>query len=523
MLSEILKWDGAVYTATTTKYNALDLPLRVRQYAGAAPSAEPEGEGGDYHTTLMTYDGHGRLKTRRLPQYDAGAFDSYTYYEDDAVETETDPRGMKTELTYDGRHHVETIAYKLPSGTPVDDLAVTFVYDAAGNRTSMADGRGASTYRYDALSRVEEETRDFAGPGGDYTLKYAYNLGSALTRVDYPGGAYITYQYDSANSLTAVTGAGSSFGQGTQLAYGMKHRAWGGLKEANYADGARVVMSYDARLRPARRDVTGVTYSGMHPGSGPSGAVYSYYDDGRLRYAQDIQDGKFDRAYAYDHAGRLKEAYTGQEARGGAQTYDRPYRQSYGYDAWDNLNSRGGYHWTNPQSDTAQYSYNRRQGWTYDAAGRVTADTWEHTYDAAGQKTKSRKQSLRSAPSRGPDAFDTEDVKIEQEYDGEGAAVGRVVTTQHGDETGEDPAEVETERALRSTVLGGAAVYELNDTGSVVKVYAGGAELARLMQQGTLAVVEYRRADPLTGSWVQVGQRREPDPIQALTRNSFLR
>jgi hypothetical protein len=66
---------------------------------------------------------------------------------------------------------------------------------------------------------------------------------------------------------------------------------------------------------------------------------------------------------------------------------------------------------------------------------------------------------------------------------------------------------------VRSTVLGGAAAYELNDTGSVVQVYAEGAELARLTQSNSLSVVEYRRADPLTGTWVQVGQRREPDPL----------
>ncbi len=34
---------------------------------------------------------------------------------------------------------------------------------------------------------------------------------------------------------------------------------------------------------------------------------------------------------------------------------------------------------------------------------------------------------------------------------------------------------------------------------------------------GAAAPVEFRRADPLTGSWVQVGQRREPDPLGAET------
>ena len=68
---------------------------------------------------------------------------------------------------------------------------------------------------------------------------------------------------------------------------------------------------------------------------------------------------------------------------------------------------------------------------------------------------------------------------------------------------------------IYSTVLGGAAALKLNDTGLVLKVYAEGAELARVIQGGTLASVEYRRSDPLTGAWVQSGQRREPDPLGA--------
>lgn len=57
-------------------------------------------------------------------------------------------------------------------------------------------------------------------------------------------------------------------------------------------------------------------------------------------------DDRFDRAHSYDHVGRLKEAYTGTEARefvngqtpSGVQ--DGPYRQSYTYDAFGNLTGR---------------------------------------------------------------------------------------------------------------------------------------------------------------------------------------
>ncbi|HZW05825.1 MAG TPA: fibronectin type III domain-containing protein, partial [Phycisphaerales bacterium] len=57
--TEVLGWEGNVYSTTTTRYDMLDRPVRVRQYAGAAPSDEPAGEGAGYRTTTMTYDGHG--------------------------------------------------------------------------------------------------------------------------------------------------------------------------------------------------------------------------------------------------------------------------------------------------------------------------------------------------------------------------------------------------------------------------------------------------------------------------------
>src|SRR5204863_2620644 len=50
--AETYNWDGAtVYSTTTNKYNARDQITRVRQYAGMAPSPEPDTEGSGYQTT----------------------------------------------------------------------------------------------------------------------------------------------------------------------------------------------------------------------------------------------------------------------------------------------------------------------------------------------------------------------------------------------------------------------------------------------------------------------------------------
>src|SRR5215210_1910521 len=70
------------------------------------------------------------------------------------------------------------------------------------------------------------------------------------------------------------------------------------------------------------------------------------------------------------------------------------------------------------------------------------------------------------------------------------------------------------ERMVRSTVLGGAVAYELNDSGYKVKVYMGGAELAeQTHSSGTTWGPEFRHADPLRGHGFTPGRRREPDPL----------
>ena len=78
--TEILNWqNGSVYSATVNTYNARDQLTQVRQYAG------PEGSG-TYQDTSMTYDGYGRLKTRHVPEQNAGVNTTRIYNADDTVE-----------------------------------------------------------------------------------------------------------------------------------------------------------------------------------------------------------------------------------------------------------------------------------------------------------------------------------------------------------------------------------------------------------------------------------------------------
>src|SRR5438477_10909989 len=96
-----------------------------------------------------------------------------------------------------------------PSGNTAGTPPVSFVYDAAGNRTSMNDGLGSASYGYDSLSRMTSETRTFAGVGS-YSIGYTYNNANELTGISNSWGSWIGYSYDNNGRLHQMNGDGAS-------------------------------------------------------------------------------------------------------------------------------------------------------------------------------------------------------------------------------------------------------------------------------------------------------------------------
>src|SRR5207244_2504725 len=136
--------------------------------------------------------------------------------------------------------------------------------------------------------------------------------------------------------------------------------------------------------------------SSNFPNNGYSfGAAYQHYADGKLKFAQDQSTYSApikDRAYSYDHAGRLTEAYSGAQARDfinntNTGVVDGPYRQTYSYDAWDNLTNESWRFWSRNGGTSSSYnSSNRNAAWSYDADGHLLSrgDGAQDVYDAGG-------------------------------------------------------------------------------------------------------------------------------------------
>jgi YD repeat-containing protein len=421
----------------------------------------------------MTYDGYGRLKTKHVPEQNAGTNTVWTYNPDDTISTITDARGAVTTYGYNSRSLPTSITHTLAG--------------AAGNRTAMTDSLGTTSYSYDQLSHLTSETRGLTGVG-NYTISYQYNRNNNLSSITSPantGSITVNYTRDTVGRPTAITRPGQT------LASAISYRASGDMKHMLYGDNSTMDVTYNSRLLPATYNIPGKIYKS-----------YTYHDDGTLRFSSDAMDHRFDRSYGFDHVGRLKSAYSGAEARGEGTTSNRPYYQTYGYDAFDHLNQRTVKTWsTGDYSVSWSFVNNRRLGinWQYDADGRrVHADGY-YSYDAAG-----RNNYMEVAGSSLPIAEIT--------FDGDGRQIKTIDSWV--DENFERL--YETKYYIRSTLLGGQVLAELDEWGAVWRsyVFAGPSILGWLWHSYNDAFMSWRERDPSKASVRGIGEQ-ELDPLGA--------
>jgi hypothetical protein len=256
--------------------------------------------------------------------------------------------------------------------------------------------------------------------------------------------------------MTGVTG--SSFAGVTSYASNLQYRAWGAPKSASIGDGTTLSASYNSRLLPTDFSI-----------SNTISKHYEYNADGRLRYSRNNGAGMFDRSYSYDHVGRIIEATSGPSARGEADTDQRPYNLSYGYDELNHLLQSVGRVWETPHetnAGTSVYLNDRNTGWQYDADGRlVNSGETQYSFDAAGRATN---------------VIGYEgDLQQAQVFDGLGVRTKLLSQQVTHNQNGTTTTETKTQFFVTSSVLN-QVVTELDENGAKTRtfVYQGREVLA---------------------------------------------
>ena len=142
------------------------------------------------HVTEFQYDAANRVTKKIDP---IGNTWDYVYDLAGNLTCRTDGNGVITNFVYDNGGNLLTIDY------PDGEADVSFTYNNAGQRVTMTDGIGTTTWSYDDLSRVESVNDAYGNE-----IVYTYDEYGNRTGLQYADGKQVAYDFDSSNRLVEV-------------------------------------------------------------------------------------------------------------------------------------------------------------------------------------------------------------------------------------------------------------------------------------------------------------------------------
>jgi len=228
---------------------------------------------------------------------DSGAIISQFAYTYDAVGnklTVTDNIG-KTTYAYDDIYQLTNAAYP-------DRPAVAYAYDPAGNRAAMTVGTTNTTYSYDAANKLMT-----AG-----TVSYTYDgNGNPVKKTDSSNNQTTTYNYDTENRLV-----GTTLPTGSQFVFGYDYTGWkisdtqkgpaGILNTQTYLWSGGSVVNEDGDDGQIAHNLVGeVNLSQIYTPKITKNPMVSYYAFDGLGSVADVTDvtGNITDGYRYDAYG----------------------------------------------------------------------------------------------------------------------------------------------------------------------------------------------------------------------------
>jgi RHS repeat-associated protein len=280
------------------------------------------------YQTTYAYDSAGEQVSITTPATAAapsGATTTETYDAAGNTLTRSDPNGVTTTWTYSPLNKPVTVTYS--GGTA---HAASYGYDASGNRTSMSDATGSSTYVYDPFGELTS-----AQSGAGQTVSYGYDSDGNQTGITYPlpgtqswaATTTVTYGYDNADQLTGITDFNGHQITITPNADGLT------AKVSLGATGDTINTTYDntdipsaITLKNSSSTLQSFTYSDAPsgniqnetdtPSSAQSPAVYTY--DAQARVTSMTPGSGSTLNYAFDASSDLTTLPTGAST-----TYDK--------------------------------------------------------------------------------------------------------------------------------------------------------------------------------------------------------
>ncbi|HZF27542.1 MAG TPA: RHS repeat-associated core domain-containing protein [Gammaproteobacteria bacterium] len=191
------------------------------------------------NVTTFEYDGHDRPYKMRYPS--SSGQSSTTDYEEfsyDASGHTLQKRlrdGQIVSFTYDNIGRLWT------KDLPGSELDVAYAYDNLGDPTAATQSGHSVSFGYDGLGRLHTQT----GPQG--TLTSDYDAGGRRTRLTWPDGFYVNYDYLATGEMTVVRENGAASGVGVLATFA--YDSLGRRTSIARGNGTSTGYSYDTASR----------------------------------------------------------------------------------------------------------------------------------------------------------------------------------------------------------------------------------------------------------------------------------
>lgn len=317
----------------------------------------------------------------------------YWTYAYDALNliSQTDARGCTTNLTYDVLNRLTGKTY---SNCPTTD-SVSYGYDSTtdgnkgyGRRTSMTDGSGSTSWKYDSRGQVIKETKTITG-AGTFMTEFTYNSAGLLKDFYYPANNTGNSTYPSATSYGYY--AQMSLNTVGSYVIGTAYDAAGRIESMTLGTSPNLIIDYN--YQPWTTQGGRMNWVKVGPSTDPTHLQYLEYNYdavGNINWIKDWKAGNpQQQSFNYDGLNRLTSAVVS----GGSGTYS----QTYTYNAvTGNLQSMDGgvtYYQYNDSSHKHAVTQVGSNTYGYDANGNMTTRNvggvaYTLTYDAENRLVK---------------------------------------------------------------------------------------------------------------------------------------
>ncbi len=276
---------------------------------------------------------------------------SYDYDANGNLTKQQDSRGQITYFQYDPLNRA--MQKDFTTQKPLGSGDVMYTYDSSpttntiGRLVSAQDASSNTSYQYDAMGRVVQQTKTITGDpnaaqyGQGYTTLTTYDVLGRISQLTYPKptaqttAPLVRYFYNPAGWLDQITDGTLPYatypaaqytplGQPTRIQYGNVAQSHVETTYAYRADNNRL------------QQITTKHYNGSTPGSTPQDTyqdlTYTFDAVGNITRIADGVHG--DRTFAYDALNRLTQAtYLNTDST-------TPTSFTYGYDAVGNLTTK---------------------------------------------------------------------------------------------------------------------------------------------------------------------------------------